>query len=162
VYVHKSLYKDFLEASVKTAKDYVLGDPKDSKTTLGPLAQVRQIHFLAMQCAEAKTQGARVLVGGASTTVNGQGRFFLPTIVADTNANMSIVAEESFGPVLAVQSVDDDAHAIRLMNDNAFGLTASVWTKDEAHANKIAKDIDTGTVFMNRYYAQHYHILTLP
>jgi acyl-CoA reductase-like NAD-dependent aldehyde dehydrogenase len=151
VYVHKSLYKDFLEASVATAKEYVMGDPKNAKTTLGPLAQVRQIHFLAMQVAEAKTMGARLLTGGSSTTIDGRGRFFLPTIVADCTSQMSIVAEESFGPVLAVASVDDDAHAIRMMNDSAFGLTASVWTNDEAHANTIAKDLDSGTVFMNRY-----------
>lgn len=150
IYVHESLYDKFLDAYVALTKNYVLGDPMDSKTNLGPLAQASALPFLEGQVKDAVAKGARLLLGGKPTQINGKGRFFEPTVVADANHSMSIMMEESFGPVIAIAKVKDEAEALKLMNDSPYGLTASVWTMDAATANRMAAQIEAGTVFQNR------------
>lgn len=114
-YVHRSVYDKFLAGAVDLTAKYVLGDPRDAKTTQGPLAQARAPAFLHRQVQQAKALGARVLIGGEPTAdKSGKGRFFQPTIVADCTSKMDIVTEESFGPVLAVAPVDSDEHAIKV------------------------------------------------
>jgi len=150
VYVERPIYERFVEALVAEARKLRMGDPRDEPTTLGPMAQPGAPAFLLSQVAEARAKGARVLCGGNPASAGGKGRFFEATVVADATHEMGIMMEESFGPVVAVAPVDDDAHAIRLMNDSPYGLTASVWTKDDARALRIAASIETGTSFQNR------------
>jgi acyl-CoA reductase-like NAD-dependent aldehyde dehydrogenase len=150
IYVHESLYARFLDAAVAQVKQYRLGDPMDEATTLGPLAQPGSDAFLAKQVDEARSKGARVLCGGAATKVNGMGRFFDPCVVADATHGMSIMVEESFGPVVGIGCVRDDEEALRLMNDSPYGLTCAIWTSDEGRAERMARRLETGTVFMNR------------
>ena len=150
VYVHEAIYDRFLEAAVEEAKNYRPGDPMIDGTTLGPMAQVTAVPFLQKQVDEAKSKGARILVGGQATQFDGKGRFFAPTIVADTDHTMSIAKEESFGPILAVQKVSSDEEAIKRMNDSELGLTASVWTSDIERGRQLLPQLQAGTVFLNR------------
>jgi acyl-CoA reductase-like NAD-dependent aldehyde dehydrogenase len=150
VYVDESIYDRFLEASVAAIRGYKMGDPMAKDTTLGPMAQPSAPSVLRHQVEDAKQKGARVLLGGSPTSVGGQGRFFEPTLVADTDHRMAIAVEESFGPVLAIQRVESDDEAIRLMNDSPYGLTASVWTTDIERGKRITDQLDAGTVYVNR------------
>ncbi len=107
-----------------------------------------------VQVKEARAKGARVLTGGEPCTDGaGLGRFFQPTLVADCDNTMSIMTKESFGPVVAVAPVDSDAQAVSLINDSEYGLTAAIFTKDEARANAISAQLAVGTVYMNRWVA---------
>eukprot|EP00742_Colponemidia_sp_Colp-10_P002707 GILJ01002894.1.p1 GENE.GILJ01002894.1~~GILJ01002894.1.p1 ORF type:complete len:494 (+),score=74.03 GILJ01002894.1:201-1682(+) len=151
VYVHKNHYEEFVQRALTVLDTYVLGDPKDAKTSMGPVAQPETLDFLTEQVNNARELGGRVLCGGVATSdANGKGRFFKPTLVADATHNMSMMRKELFGPTMSVTPVESDAEAIELMNDSAFGLTASLWTKEEGRATSIAQQLECGTVFMNR------------
>jgi len=151
VYVHEKHYDAFLSGAAKLLNEYKLGNPLVDSTSMGPIAQPRHVAFLQGQVDEAVKGGARLIAGGRSThDSQGKGRFFQPTLLADCTPRMRVVSEESFGPILAVASVRDDAEAIRLMNDSDFGLTASVWSGDIERATRLAEQINAGTVFMNR------------
>lgn len=150
IYVHRSLYDSFVEGAVRLANAYVLGDPRDEKTTMGPMALPSAPSFLAAQIAEAREKGGRVLCGGGPVQVGGKGRFFAPTVVADATHEMALMREESFGPVVGIAPVQSDEEAIAQMNDSRYGLTASVWTRDEERARRVGAEVETGTFFLNR------------
>jgi acyl-CoA reductase-like NAD-dependent aldehyde dehydrogenase len=150
IYVHSSLYDRFVEAAVALVKQYQLGDPLDANTTMGPMTLSSAPRTLAEHVADARRLGGRVLTGGEPAQVGGKGRFFAPTVVADAPQRSALMQEESFGPVVGILPVKDDEEAVRLMNDSHYGLTAAIWTEDPARAERMARDLDTGTVFMNR------------
>jgi len=151
VYVHSSIYKPFVEGATELVKGYVLGNPMDVNTTMGPIAQPQHPSALQQRVDDAKSKGAKLLVGGTVTKDKlGFGRFYSPTVLVDCTHEMKVMTEENFGPILSIAEVKDDATAIQMMNDSNYGLTASVWTKDSARATSILKQINAGTVFMNR------------
>ncbi len=150
VYVHRSIYPRFVAACEALVRAYVLGDPMDAKTSLGPIAQPNHPQELEAMVEDARAKGAKVVVGGKRTKVDGRGRFFEATLVTDVTHAMKLFSAESFGPILAVAPVDDDDDALAKMNDSALGLTASVWTKDAARAARLASRLEVGTVYMNR------------
>lgn len=150
VYVHKALYEKFIAAAEPMVKGYVLGDPSDDKTTLGPIAQPWHVKELTAIIADAKAKGGKVVTGGEAAKVDGKGRFFQATLLRDVPQNADVMQKESFGPILAVSPVDSDEEALSRMNDSRLGLTASVWTKDRDRAERLARDLDFGTVYMNR------------
>jgi acyl-CoA reductase-like NAD-dependent aldehyde dehydrogenase len=150
IYVHEKLYDRFVEQAAQLARSYQLGDPMDDATTMGPMATADAPGFLAKQIQEAKAKGARVLTGGEPTSVNGKGRFFAPTVVAEATHQMSMMVEESFGPIVGIAPVKDDQQALQLMNDSPYGLTAAIWTASEERARELGRQLETGTVFMNR------------
>ena len=150
VYVHRSIYSRFLEAAEAHVRAYVMGDPLDEKTTLGPMAQPNHPAKLEALVVDARGRGARVITGGKPVSVQGRGRFFEASLLADVTHDMKLMKEESFGPLLPVAPVDSDEHALALMNDSELGLTASIWTRDADRANTLARRLECGSVYMNR------------
>jgi len=149
IYVAEALFDAFLEKAVSIVNGYKLGNPLDPDTTLGPMAHVRFADEVRAQTTEAVAQGATAHIDPAHFPQD-DGAYLMPQILTNVSHDMRVMREESFGPVVGIMPVKNDAEAIRLMNDSDFGLTASVWTKDVARAEAIADQIETGTVFMNR------------
>jgi acyl-CoA reductase-like NAD-dependent aldehyde dehydrogenase len=140
----------FIAAAEPLVKAYVMGDPNDDKTSLGPIAQPWHVRELEHFVADAKGKGAKVVVGGDACSVNGKGRFFQATLLRDVPQTADVMQQESFGPILAVSAVDSDEEALARMNDSRLGLTASVWTSDRDRADRLARQLEFGTVYMNR------------
>jgi acyl-CoA reductase-like NAD-dependent aldehyde dehydrogenase len=147
-YVHRSLHDRFVEGAIDALAAWTPGDPMAAGTTLGPMALPGAPAFLASQIADARSRGAEVRAGGEA--LDGPGRFFAPTLLTNVDHSMRVMTEESFGPLLGIMAVEDDAEAVRLMNDSPFGLTASIWTDDQERALAIGHQLVTGTVFQNR------------
>ncbi len=151
IYVHQSVFKEFIERAVALTNQYVLGDPLDPKTTLGPVISTRAAAHIRTIVAEAVSKGARELIDASVFAMNKTGTAYMaPQILVDVDHSMKIMADECFGPVCGVMAVADDDEAIRLMNDSPFGLTAAVFTSDVEAALRIGDRIETGTWFMNR------------
>jgi acyl-CoA reductase-like NAD-dependent aldehyde dehydrogenase len=150
IYVHESLYDTFVEKAVKWVNGLKLGNPFDAATTLGPMANKRFAAIVRSQIDDAVTDGATALIDPAHFPADDGGTYLAPQILVNVNHEMRVMREESFGPVVGIMPVKDDAHAIAMMNDSPFGLTASIWTADAAKAAEIGDQIETGTVFMNR------------
>ena len=150
VYVHESLYDKFVAACEPLVRAYVMGDPEDAKTTLGPIAQPNHPAELEDMTKDAASKGAKLVCGGKRAKANGKGRFFEATLLADCNQEMALFQRESFGPIVAVMKVKSDEEALAKMNDSSLGLTASIWTSDRDRADKLARALDYGTVYMNR------------
>jgi len=149
IYVHESLFDAFVEKAVAIVNSYKLGNPLDPETTLGPMAHVRFADEVRAQTAEAITDGAKAHIDPVNFPQDG-GAYLMPQILTNVTHDMRVMRDESFGPVVGIMPVKDDAEAVRLMNDSKFGLTASLWTRDPGRAEAIADQIETGTVFMNR------------
>ncbi|WP_270729789.1 aldehyde dehydrogenase family protein [Shimia sp. Alg240-R146] len=149
IYVAESLFDAFVEKAVAIVNAYKLGNPLEADTTMGPMAHVRFAEEVRGQVAEAVAAGATAHIDPANFPEDG-GAYLMPQILTDVTHDMRVMREESFGPVVGIMPVKDDAHAIALMNDSDFGLTASLWTQDADRAEAIADQIETGTVFMNR------------
>jgi acyl-CoA reductase-like NAD-dependent aldehyde dehydrogenase len=139
-----------VEGAKRLAEAYVLGDPLHADTTLGPVAQPHHVAELEELVRDAVRAGAKLVTGGSRIQVEGRGRFFQPTVLADVPQSARVMRDEQFGPILAIQKVSSDEEALRLMNDSVYGLTASVWTTDMARAERMARSLNFGTVFMNR------------
>jgi len=150
IYVDQAIYADFVEAFAALARDYVLGDPSDEATTIGPLASRAAPAFLAGQVEDAVKRGGRLVVDPASFARPATGWFAAPAVVADAPQDSSLMQEESFGPVIGILPVRNEAEAIQYMNDSPYGLTASIWTADMERAIHVGERIETGTFFMNR------------
>ena len=152
IYVHQDVYEDFVEGYVELVDRYVLGDPTDPETTLGPMVRAEAADFVRRQIADATAAGARALIDAANFPADkGAGSAYLaPQVLVDVDHSMAVMVEESFGPVAGIMKVASDEEAVTLMNDSRFGLTASVWTADEKAARDIGGRVDTGTWFQNR------------
>jgi len=147
-YVHRSLYTPFLEACVRHTERLRVGNGVESEIEVGPLIHQRQLRNVESQVEDARTQGARVLVGGKRLREIGS-NYYAPTLLADVTREMRIMREETFGPVLPVMPFDSDDEAVRLANDSDYGLAASVWTRDRARGEALARRIQAGTVMVN-------------
>ena len=151
IYVHKSLYKDFVGGFVDLTKKYVLGSPLDEATTLGPMIKPEAADFVRKQIKSAQRGGAKAHIDAKSFAMDKAGTSYMaPQVLTDVNHQMSVMTEESFGPVVGIMKVSDDDEAVTLMNDSDYGLTAALWTSDADAAQKIGDQLNTGTVFMNR------------
>ncbi len=151
IYVHKKVWGDFIDGFVDLTRNYVLGSPLDEATTLGPLVKAEAADFVRKQIRAALRAGATAHVDPRSFALDKAGTpYMAPQVLTNVNHQMSVMMEESFGPVVGIMKVADDAEAIELMNDSPYGLTAAIWTEDAAAAQRIGDEIATGTVFMNR------------
>lgn len=151
IYADMRVYEEFLDAFVARARGFVLGDPLVEETTLGPMVSSAAADFVRQQIRDAVAAGARALIDPREFEREAPGSAYMaPQVVVDVDHSMSIMRDESFGPVVGIMSVSDDEQTIRLMNDSPFGLTASIWTNDLDAAETIGRQIETGTVYMNR------------
>jgi acyl-CoA reductase-like NAD-dependent aldehyde dehydrogenase len=151
IYVDRAVYDEFVAAAATLTAGYVLGSPLDHATTMGPMVKGSAADFVRGQIAAAVAAGARQVVdlSGFAADVAGS-PYLAPQILVDVDHSMSVMTEESFGPVVGVMAVDCDDEAVALMNDSPYGLSASIWTADIDAAQSIGERVETGTVFMNR------------
>jgi acyl-CoA reductase-like NAD-dependent aldehyde dehydrogenase len=150
VYVHENVYDEFVEGFIAETKNYVVGNPLDQATTMGPMAQARFADFIREQKAEALRKGATANIGMKIESDREGSPYLAPEVLTDVDHQMSVMREESFGPIVGIMKVRNDEEAIALMNDSPYGLTASIWTTDTDRAAAIGDRVETGTVFMNR------------
>ena len=151
IYVHKSLFKPFVDGAVALTKQYILDDPLQAGTTLGPMAATRFADLVRGQTAEAVARGASALIDAKAFKRNAAGTPWLaPQILTNVDHSMKVMTEESFGPVVGIMAVEGDDEAVRLMNDSVYGLTASIWTTNLDAAENLSSRMETGTVFANR------------
>ena len=150
IYVHEKHYDRFVEGAVAWASGLKLGNPFDQATTLGPMANRRFAAVVRGQIAEAVAAGAKPLIDPKLFPADDGGAYLAPQVLVNVDHSMRVMMEESFGPVVGIMKVKDDAEAVRLMNDSPYGLTASIWTEDYETAATIGAQIETGTIFMNR------------
>lgn len=151
IYVHDALYDRFVESFVDLAGRYRLGNPLDDATTLGPMAAARFAETVRAHTAEALARGAVACLDRSRFAADRPGTAYLmPQVLTGVDHGMRVMREESFGPIVGIMKVAGDDEAVDLMNDSPYGLTASIWTSDEAAAECIGDRIETGTVFMNR------------
>jgi acyl-CoA reductase-like NAD-dependent aldehyde dehydrogenase len=147
IYVHQNVYDQYLQEFIKEVKGYKLGNPSDSGIYLGALTRKDQIRLLEEQVEDAVAKGATLLLGGKR--IEGPGNFFEPTVLTNVTNDMKVMREESFGPIIGIMKVEGDEHAIQLMNDTEYGLTASVYSTDEKRASRILARMNSGTGYWN-------------
>ena len=151
IYVHESLFDEFVERAVALVRQYKLGRSDDPQTTLGPLVRSDAADFVRAQIAEAVEQGARAHIDPAEFPLDAPGTPYLaPQVLTNVNHEMRVMTEESFGPVVGIQKVASDEEALALMNDSEFGLTAAIFSRDVNAAMALADRVEAGTVFLNR------------
>jgi acyl-CoA reductase-like NAD-dependent aldehyde dehydrogenase len=151
IYVHRKVWSDFLDGFIGLTKQYTLGSPLDQPTTLGPLVRPEAAAFVRKQIAAAVRAGAKTHIDPRTFPRDEPGTpYMAPQVLTDVTHRMSVMRDESFGPVIGIMRVADDREAIELMNDSPYGLTAAIWTEDVEAAQSIGGEIATGTVFMNR------------
>jgi len=147
IYVQEKVYDAFVRSYSDQLRKMVVGDPRDAATEIGPLSRPGQREFLLQQINDAVSKGARVLYGGKP--VGGKGYYMEPAVLVDVDHGMKVMVEESFGPVVGIQRVKDDAEAVERMADTEYGLTAAVYSKSFERAEKVMRQLNTGTVYWN-------------
>ena len=147
IYVHEKIHDAFVDAFVAEVRGFTRGDPLDEATYIGAITRRPQLDVLRKQVADAKKKGASALTGG--DIVKGKGNWFEPTVLVGVDHRMSVMKDESFGPIIGIQKVGGDAEAVALMNDTAYGLTAGVYTADAKRAKRILSQLRSGSVYWN-------------
>jgi len=151
IYVAEALYSKFVEAYVEQVRAYVLDNPLLAETTLGPMVKTSAANWVRQQITEAEAQGAQACIDPALfTNARENSPYLAPQVLVKVNHSMSVMREESFGPVVGIMPVKNDDDAVQLMNDSDLGLTASLWSQDQTAVEAIGARLETGTVFMNR------------
>ena len=151
IYVHSAVYDQFVEGFAALTSRYVLGNPLEQATTLGPMANKRFADLVRGQTADAVAKGGKPLIDPSLFAQNKVDTpYLMPQAVIDVDHSMAIMRDENFGPLVGIMKVTDDAQAVMLMNDSDYGLTASIWTQDLDMAEKLGLQIETGLVFANR------------
>jgi acyl-CoA reductase-like NAD-dependent aldehyde dehydrogenase len=147
IYVHESLHDAFVEHFVATVKGMRQGDPLQPDTYIGAITRAPQLAVLRAQVDDALAKGATLHTGGHALA--GPGNWFEPTVLSGVNHTMELMREESFGPIIGIQKVSGDVEAVALMNDTRYGLTAGVYTRDEALARELLAQVNAGSVYWN-------------
>jgi acyl-CoA reductase-like NAD-dependent aldehyde dehydrogenase len=150
IYVDAKVYDDFVEGYADLTRKYVVGNPLDAATTLGPMARASFADTVRGQIDEARRKGAKPLINMKVDGDRPGSPYLAPEVLVGVNHQMEVMREESFGPVVGIMKVRDDDEAVTLMNDSPYGLTASIWTRDIERAAELGSRVETGTVYMNR------------
>ena len=147
IYVEEGVFDTFVEAFMAEVRKFRRGDPLEDTTYIGPLTRAPQLKVLEDQVRDAVKKGAKVLAGGKR--VKAKGNWFEPTVLVDVDHTMKVMRDESFGPVIGIMPVRDDEHAVQLMNDTHYGLTAGVYANDRQRAERILGKVKSGSVYWN-------------
>ncbi|MFM9074331.1 MAG: aldehyde dehydrogenase family protein [Bacteroidota bacterium] len=147
IYVHEKIYDQYVSAFIKEVTSWKSGDPTEAGVYIGPLTRKEQLQVLDDQVKDALAKGAKLETGGKR--MDRKGWYFEPTVLTNVTQDMKVVREESFGPIIGIMKVKNDAQAMELMNDNDYGLTAAVYSKDRERAEGILAGIDAGTGYWN-------------
>ena len=153
VYVHESVHDEFVKQVKQVLEGYKLGDPSSKETNLGPVISKRSKEALEAQVKDALDKGAKDETPDNESFKSPSpktGNWVAPTLLTNVSHEMTIMKDETFGPVIPVMKVSSDEEAVRLMNDSEFGLTASIWSKDTDRAYALCEQVEAGTVFVNR------------
>ena len=151
IYVHKDVARRFTDGAVALTEKYKLGNPLEEGVNLGPVVRAKAADEIRGQIAKATKAGARAAIDARKFQADKPGTAYVaPQVLLDLDQSNPFMQEECFGPVVGIMPVGSDDEAIRLMNDNPFGLTAAIWTEDEKAAIRIGERVETGTWFMNR------------
>jgi len=147
IYVHRAVHDAFVDHFVNAVRGMKRGDPIDPSSYVGAITRAPQLAVLDAQVADAKARGARLLTGGRR--LPGPGNWYAPTVFTQVDHTMELMREESFGPIIGIQKVRGDDEAVALMNDTRYGLTAGVYTRDEARARELLARVNAGSVYWN-------------
>lgn len=147
IYVHAAIYDEFLDAFLATVNSFVMGNPTDTNTYLGPVSRKPQLSELQRQVEDAIAHGATLRHGGHA--IPGTGWYFEPTVFTEVTHEMAVMKDETFGPIIGIQKVTNDAEAALLMNDTPYGLTAAVYCGDRTRAVSILSQVNSGTAYWN-------------
>jgi len=147
IYVHEDVYDEYLREFAKEVKSWKLGTPTEEGVYFGPLTRKAQLSILEKQVSDAVEKGAGILSGGKR--INGKGYYFEPTVLVNVTHDMLVMKEESFGPIIGIMKVKNDEEAIRMMQDTEYGLTAAVYSADKQRAERILKEVNTGSGYWN-------------
>lgn len=147
IYVHESIHDAFVAAFVAEVKTFKVGDPMDAGTYIGPITRAPQLATLRRQVVDATRKGAKLLTGG--DVIKRRGNWFAPTVLVNVDHSMQVMREESFGPIIGIQKVSDDADAVAKMNDTDYGLTAGVYAANGKRARHILDQVHAGSVYWN-------------
>lgn len=151
IYAHRAVYEPLVQALAQVAATLKVGAPDAPGVDLGPMVNHRMWDNAHRQTEDAAAKGARILCGGRRVAVRGceAGWFFAPTLIADATPDMLVMQQETFGPVVAVQRVEDDAQALQLANSGESGLAAFVFTQDLARGLTLCQRLEAGSVWLN-------------
>ena len=151
IYVHDSIHDTFVQHFLATVASFKTGDPLAADTYVGAITRAPQLAVLEAQVADAVAKGATLHGGGKLSGKRrpGPGNWFEPAVLTGVNHTMDLMREESFGPIIGIQKVSSDAEAVALMNDTRYGLTAGIYTKDEAVARALLSQVNAGSVYWN-------------
>ena len=147
IYVHEKVYDQYIDEFVKEVESWKTGSPTEEGVYIGPLSRKEQVSVLEKQVKDAIEKGATILTGGKKT--GGKGFYFQPTVVVNASHEMSLMRDESFGPVIGIMKVKDDKEAVQLMQDSEYGLTASVYSNSKERAENILQQVNAGTGYWN-------------
>jgi len=147
IYVQEAVYDAFVSAFIEEVKGYKMGDPTNLDTFIGPVTRPQQIDLILSQMEDALISGAELRTGGYK--VEGAGNFITPTVLTGVNHQMRLMKEESFGPIIGIQRVKNDAEALQLMGDTEYGLTAAVFSRDKDRARALLENLPVGTAYWN-------------
>ncbi len=151
VYVHHGVYQKFVDGFVDLTRRYILDDPRDPATTLGPVVRSAAAETIRAQIDASIQAGAKPVIAESAFARSERGTPYLaPQVLLNVDHRMPVMREEIFGPVAGIMKVSSDDEAVDLMNDSDFGLTAAIWTEDEPAALDLGQRVNTGTWFMNR------------
>jgi aldehyde dehydrogenase (NAD+) len=149
--VHDAVYDEVVAGVAARASTVRIGDPMQPETQMGPIANLDQFRHVTRMVGEAREDGAELVAGGSAPEAFPDGWFLQPTIFGEVRSDMRLAQNEVFGPVLAVMRFSSDEEAVALANDTSYGLAAGLWSESITRAHRVARELDTGTVWVNTY-----------